>query len=63
MKKAPSPRTPKHGRGPFGRSASPRKAQPQQQLLRAGSSQVTQPHAHQLALQLAQLGVLLFAAE
>lgn len=63
MKKPPSPRTPKHGRGPFGRSASPRKAQAQQQLQRAGSSQVTQPHAHQLALQLAQLGLLPIAAK
>ena len=63
MKKPPSPRTPKHGRGLIGRPASPRKAQAQQQLLRAGSSQVTKPHAHQLALQLVQLGLLPCAAE
>lgn len=38
MKKPASPRTPKHGRGLFGRAASPRKAQ---QQLRLGAAQVS----------------------
>ena len=37
MKKPASPRTPKHGRGLFGRAASPKKAQ---QQLRLGATQV-----------------------